>query len=81
MDFLICQTVAASPAEPGELPVWFSSSVKSGNNLSVRIRYVEVDTNWMVRSSRFLLEGSFRHRSGSGYQVEASISSRILLEE
>ena len=24
MDFLICQTVAASPAEPGELPFWFS---------------------------------------------------------
>jgi hypothetical protein len=24
MDFLICQTFAASPAEPGELPFWFS---------------------------------------------------------
>jgi hypothetical protein len=23
MDFLICQTVAASPAKPGELPFWF----------------------------------------------------------
>jgi hypothetical protein len=24
MDFLKCQTSAASPAEPGELPCWFS---------------------------------------------------------
>ena len=27
MDFLICQTVAASPAEPGELPFWFRSGM------------------------------------------------------
>ena len=25
-DFGICQTFAASPAEPGELPCWFSSN-------------------------------------------------------
>ena len=30
MDFLICQTSAASPAEPGELLFWFSTHLRRG---------------------------------------------------
>ena len=35
MDFLICQTVAASPAEPGELPFWFSYDCGSGGGTTI----------------------------------------------
>jgi hypothetical protein len=42
-DFGICQTFAASPAEPGELPCWFRTSGRAPSLEAAKVQFL---TNW-----------------------------------
>jgi hypothetical protein len=62
MDFLICQTSAASPAEPGELLFWFSISPEQNADIEL------LSCRELLAASKMLLERAGSKRKPTGVQ-------------